>query len=249
MSIVILWTYCVYIYMYIDRYYYIVSSYFSRAGYLRDSPHRVTAAVTRKRYRPWDTTAIHDGFLAAIYLIFKKKSILIENTLWIPIYWIYSSHQLRPFLLFFLHKCIHAYMLGCRALYIHLCVWLLFMFMTFFWCLSIRGQVQVVVYPLAWLTRFAALSPVHNSIVEYTFAAMLNCLSCAHSHFDFKVDQSAYSCYLHAGHVGQVRLPEPGSARNPQIVQRETMGQSKTWLPVKCRFYPSTVCLDFHPTQ
>ena len=36
-------------YMYLDRYHYIVPSYFSRAGNLRDSPHRVTAAVKRKR--------------------------------------------------------------------------------------------------------------------------------------------------------------------------------------------------------
>ena len=114
-----------------------------------------------------------------------------------------------------------------------------------FWCLLIRGQVQVVVYPLAWLTRFAALSPVHNNIVEYTFAAMLNCLSCAHSHFDFKVDQSAYSCYLHAGHVGQVRLPDIASFSrwNPRLFGQCLLN----W--TKCCRKPSNCAKRNHGTK
>ena len=154
-------------------------------------------------------------------------------------------HQKRPFLLF-LHKCIHAnicWVVG-HCISIFVC-WLLFMFNDIFWCLSIRAQVQVVVYPLAWLTRFAALSPVHNSIVEYTFAAMLNCLSCAHSHFDFKVNQSAYSCYLHAGHVGKVRLPDIArfSRWNPRLFGQCLLN----W--TKCCRKPSNCAKRNHGTK
>ena len=103
----------------------------------------------------------------------------------------------------------------------------------------------MVVYPLAWLTRFAALSPVHNSIVEYTFAAMLNCLSCAHSHFDFKVNQSAYSCYLHAGHVGKVRLPDIArfSRWNPRLFGQCLLN----W--TKCCRKPSNCAKRNHGTK